>query len=90
MNPRTKLTLVLNEVRGFALVKCPEFGISAFADSVDEAKQELFANVRTASNLMIDRKQRGLSVDEELLPFAHSIIKGEDDIREYFNEVRAS
>ncbi|NTV29329.1 MAG: hypothetical protein HGA80_04530 [Candidatus Omnitrophica bacterium] len=82
--------MLLSETQGWASVKCPEFRISAFADSVDEAKKRIFADVRKASMLIVSRKQRGLSVDEELLPFADTISNHESAIDEYFNEIHAS
>ena len=86
MDTQGKLTLFLSEARDWALARCPEFKINAFADSKDEAKQHLFENVRTASYVIVNRKKKGLPIDEKLFPFADIINNNGANIKQYFTE----
>jgi hypothetical protein len=85
MDPNRMLTVLGGEVYDGAYAKCPEFGMSVYDGSFDKAKNRLMDSVRTVAYEIVDRSEHGLSVDDELLPFA-KLITQEADFKRFFLE----
>jgi len=87
MDPERRLTVLGGEIYDGAYAKCPEFGMSVYGGSFDKAKGLLMESVRTAAYEIVERNEHGLSVDDDLLPFA-KLITQEADFKQYFLEKR--
>jgi hypothetical protein len=81
------LTLILSEIDNWAMATCPEFKIGTFGETKDNAKEQLYDNVKVASYVIAKRKKQGESVDRRILSYAEIINNNGAAIKEYFREV---
>lgn len=68
------LTLLLSESDDWVLARCPEFKLGSFAECLDEAKAQLFEDIRIKSSVIVSRKEQNKEeVDDDLYSYASII-----------------
>jgi hypothetical protein len=86
MGQNRLLNLLLDEVDDLAMAMCPEFNIGTFGQTIDNAREHLFENVKITSYILVEKEKRGKEVDKRIISYAKKICNNGASIRDYFQE----